>query len=100
MAAYLIADITITDPEAYQEYSRQVGATVATVERFGGRPIVNGATSQPETLEGDWKPTRVLVLEFPNMEQARAWYDSPDYAAIRRLRQRASESRMIFVQGV
>jgi uncharacterized protein (DUF1330 family) len=100
MAAYLIADITITDPEAYQEYSRQVGATVATVERFGGRPIVNGATSQPEAVEGDWKPTRILVLEFPNMEQARAWYDSPEYVAIRGIRQRASESRMIFVYGV
>jgi uncharacterized protein (DUF1330 family) len=96
MAAYLIADITITDPEDYQEYTRQVGATI---ERFGGRYIVKGATSQPEAIEGDWKPTRITVLEFPSMEQAMAWYDYPEYVAIRGIRQRASDSHLIFVHG-
>ncbi len=96
MPAYLIADITITDPEAYQEYSRQVGATV---EQYGGRYIVAGATSQPEVVEGDWRPTRITILEFPTMEQLKTWYDSPEYAAIRGIRQRASDSHLILVQG-
>jgi uncharacterized protein (DUF1330 family) len=99
MAAYIIVDITITDPDAYREYAHQVGATAETIEQYGGRSIVAGATSQPQVLEGDWKPTRILVLEFPSVEQARAWYDSPEYAAIRGLRQRASDSRLILVQG-
>ncbi len=96
MPAYLVADITITDPEAYQEYSRQVGATV---EQYGGRYIVAGATSQPEVVEGNWRPTRITILEFPTMEQLKTWYDSPEYAAIRAIRQRASDSHLILVQG-
>jgi uncharacterized protein (DUF1330 family) len=96
MSAYLVADITITDPEAYREYTRQVGATV---DQYGGRYIVAGPTSQPHTVEGDWKPTRITILEFPTMEQLKAWYDSPEYAAIRGIRQRASDSHMILVQG-
>ncbi len=96
MPAYLVADITITDPEAYQEYSRQVGATV---EQYGGRYIVAGATSQPEVVEGDWRPTRITILEFPTMERLKTWYDSAEYAAIRGIRQRASNSHLILVQG-
>jgi uncharacterized protein (DUF1330 family) len=99
MVAYVIADITVTDPEAYHEYARQVGATMETIKQYGGRSIVAGATSHPHVLEGDWKPTRILVLEFPSVEQARAWYDSPEYVALRGLRQRASRSRLILVQG-
>jgi uncharacterized protein (DUF1330 family) len=96
MASYVIADVTITDPDAYREYTRQVDATA---ERYGGRYLVRGGTSQPEVLEGEWAPTRITVLEFPSMEQAKAWYDSPEYGAIRGIRQGASHSRMIFVHG-
>jgi uncharacterized protein (DUF1330 family) len=96
MTAYLVADITITDPQEYQEYTRQVEATI---QRFGGRYIVRGATSQPQVVEGDWLPTRITILEFPDMEQAKAWYDSPEYVAIRGIRQRASDSHLVFVQG-
>jgi uncharacterized protein (DUF1330 family) len=96
MSAYLVADITITDPEAYREYTRQVSATV---DQYGGRYIVAGSTSQPETVEGDWKPTRITILEFPTMEQLKAWYDSPAYVAVRGIRQRASDSHLILVQG-
>jgi uncharacterized protein (DUF1330 family) len=96
MAAYVIADVTITDPEAYREYTRQVEATSV---RFGGRYLVQGATSHPEVAEGEWAPTRITVLEFPSMDQAKAWYDSSEYVAIRGIRQRASDSRLIFVHG-
>jgi uncharacterized protein (DUF1330 family) len=100
MVAYIIADITITDPEAYQEYARQVGSTIETIEQYGGRALVAGASSHPQVLEGDWKPMRILVLEFPSVEHARAWYDSPEYVAIRGIRQRASDSHLIIVQGI
>jgi uncharacterized protein (DUF1330 family) len=96
MTAYIVADITITDPADYQEYTQQVGATV---EHYGGRYVVAGATSQPETIEGDWTPTRITVLEFPSVEAAKAWYDSPEYTAIRGIRQRASVSHFILVRS-
>jgi uncharacterized protein (DUF1330 family) len=96
MATYVIADVTITDPDAYREYTRQVDATV---EPYGGRYLVRGGTSQPEVAEGEWAPTRITVLEFPSTEQAKAWYDSPEYVAIRGIRQGASHSRLIFVHG-
>ncbi len=97
MAAYVIADIDITDPEDYQQYVQQVKGTI---EQYGGKYLVGGATSQPETLDGDWKPTRIVVLEFPNVEQARAWYFSPEYAAIKGIRLRAASSSLIVVRGV
>jgi uncharacterized protein (DUF1330 family) len=96
MSAYIIADIEITDPEDYQQYVQQVKATIA---QYGGTYVVNGATSQPETLDGQWTPTRITVLAFPNVEQAKTWYDSPEYAAIRSIRHRASTSSLIVVHG-
>ncbi|WP_069806243.1 DUF1330 domain-containing protein [Thermogemmatispora onikobensis] len=95
MAVYIIASIDITDPEDYQEYARQAGATVA---QYGGRYLARGG--QIETLEGDWQPGRIALLEFPTAEQAWTWYNSPEYSAIRGIRQRASHSRVILVHGL
>ena len=95
MAAYIIVDVEITDPEEYQTYTQQ---TRATIEKYGGKFIVRGG--QPETLEGDWQPERVVILEFPSVEQARTWYSSPMYTAIIGIRHRAANSRMILVQSV
>jgi uncharacterized protein (DUF1330 family) len=94
MAVYIIADNEVTDPEAYREYAQR---TSATVEQYGGKFLVRGG--QVETLEGDWKPERFVILEFPSAEQARAWYDGPEYSAIKGMRQRASHSRLILVHG-
>ncbi len=95
MAVYVIASIDVTDPEEYQVYAQQAGATVA---QYGGRYLARG--SQIASIEGEWKPGRIALLEFPTEEQARAWYDSPEYSAIRGIRQRASRSHVILVQGV
>lgn len=66
--------------------------------RHGGRFLARGG--RIEALEGDWLPKRLVILEFPSVEQARAWVESSDYAPARQLRQRASRSRLIVVEGV
>lgn len=95
MAAYLIGDIEITDPAAFEQYRKEVPATIA---KYGGRYIVRGGAT--ETVEGDWRPHRMVVLEFPSMEQAKRWYDSEEYRAPKALRIKASRSNVIFVEGV
>ena len=95
MAAYIIADVTVTDPAAMEEYRKRVPATLTT---FGGRFIVRGGAHQ--TLEGDWKPNRLVVLEFPSMEQARRWYDSEEYREPKAMRLRAGRTNLVMVDGV
>ena len=95
MTAYLIADTKVTDPQRYEEYKRQVKPLI---ERFGGSYAVRGGSH--EVLEGDWEPTRLVVLEFPDMASLRAWYDSPEYEPLKVLRQQAAEGRLIAVEGV
>ncbi len=95
MAVYIIADVRVTDPVVYEEYRRQVSATL---DQYGGRFLVRGGAVQP--LEGGWDPQRIVVLEFESVERARAWYDSPEYGPLRRLRQSASDGRFILVAGV
>jgi uncharacterized protein (DUF1330 family) len=94
MAAYVIADTLITDPQTYDEYKRQVAPLVA---KFGGRFIVRGG--QHEVLEGDWQVHRIVVLEFPSMEALKSWYNSPEYAPLLALRQRASSASLVAVEG-
>lgn len=94
MAAYVIALVDITDPETFKEYGTAVPATIA---QFGGRYCVRGGAVTPK--EGDWNPPRVIVLEFPDMATAHKWYDSPEYQAIIGIRQKASEGKLIFVEG-
>jgi len=95
MAAYIVVDVEITDPNVYQTYAKQ---TAATIERYGGKFVVRGG--EPETLEGDWKTKRLVILEFPSIEQAKAWYNSPEYSAIIGIRHRSAISKMLLVQGV
>ncbi len=95
MAAYIIVDVEITDPVKYAAYIRVVPPTIT---RYGGRFIVRGGKA--ETLEGSWSPKRVVVLEFPTSEQAREWWASEEYSAPKVLRQSASVTQMILVEGV
>jgi uncharacterized protein (DUF1330 family) len=75
MKAYIIVDITITDPVLYEDYKK---LTPASLVPYEGRFIVRGGAT--ETLEGDWKPGRLVILEFPSAEKARAWWSSDTYA--------------------
>ena len=94
MAAYVIGDIDVTDPAVYDDYRRQV---LATVTKYGGRFIMRGGKVEP--LEGGWTPKRIVALEFPTLEQAQKWYRSPEYAPLIALRQRAARGRLILVEG-
>jgi uncharacterized protein (DUF1330 family) len=95
MAAYVIADVNVTDATLYDDYKKLVPATV---EKYGGRFAVRGGAV--DAKEGDWKPARLVVLEFPTMEQARRWYASPEYAPALALRLKAAKARLILVEGV
>ena len=95
MAAYVIADVEVTDPAGYDEYRKGVPATIAA---HGGRYLARGGEVQ--VLEGDWIPRRAVILEFPSLERARAWYDSPEYRPLREMRERASDSRLVIIDGV
>ena len=93
-AAYLIGDIEVTDPDTYAKYAAGVPDTVAA---YGGRYLVRGASG--EVLEGTWSPKRLVVLEFESMERAKAWYNSTEYADLKKLRQSASKGNLIFADG-
>jgi uncharacterized protein (DUF1330 family) len=95
MAAYVIVDLTVTDLPTMEEYRKLVPATLA---KYGGRFLVRGGAHQ--TVEGDWKPNRVVVLEFPSMEQAKRWYDSEEYREPKAMRLRAGRANLIMVEGV
>ena len=96
MAGYVIVDVEVLDPEAYREYTQ---AVPATLEPFGGRFIVRGGAY--ETLEGDWHPQRIVVIEFPSLERAKAWHASPEYKAILSLRLRPASTNFLTVfEGV
>jgi len=95
VAAYLIAEVEITDPKAYEEYRKIVPGTIA---QYGGRYLVRGGAV--ETKEGGWTPSRVVVLEFASMDQARKWYHSPEYAPALAIRTRAGKSKVILVEGI
>ena len=94
MAAYVIANVDVKDAALFEQYRKQVPETLA---RHGGRYLVRGG--QHETLEGAWKPSRLVVLEFPTLEQARRWYDSADYREPKALRMKCALTDVVLVQG-
>lgn len=95
MPAYVIVDISITDPETYSDYKNLAPAAVAL---YGGKYLARGGPS--ETLEGDWQPGRLVILEFPSVDEAKNWLNSPEYAPARALRHQAADSRMVVVEGL
>ena len=95
MAAYVIGEVDVMDPAAYEDYRKQVGAVVT---QYGGRFIARGG--KVEALEGGWSPKRLVLLEFASMEQALKWYRSPDYAPLIKLRQKASRGKLVALEGL
>ena len=94
-SAYIIANVDVTNPEQYEEYKRL--STIA-MKAHGAEPCVRGG--KVEVLEGDWSPSRMVVLKFPSVEAAKAFNSSVEYSAARRSRQGAAVMRMILVEGV
>ena len=95
MSAYIIVNVEVKDAVRYVEYTQAVGPTL---DAYGGRFVVRGGRA--EKLEGSWEPHRIVVIQFPSLEQARAWWDSPEYREPKALRQRLATTDMIVVEGV
>jgi uncharacterized protein (DUF1330 family) len=95
MSAYILAKVEITDHAAYEEYRRRVPAVTAA---YGGRYLARGGAVQ--RLEGDEPIHRLVILEFPNMEQLTAFYNSPEYRALLIMRQGAAKSNLLAIEGV
>ena len=95
MAAYVIVEVEIHDGESYERYK---SLAAGALDAYGGRFIVRGGPC--ETLEGGWRPARLVVLEFPDTERARAWWASPEYAPAKALRQRSAATNLVLVEGV
>jgi uncharacterized protein (DUF1330 family) len=93
--AYIIVETDIHDPEQYELYKQ---ASPAAVAAGGGRFIVRGG--ELAVLEGDWQPKRLVLLEFPDLDAAKQFYESPEYQAAKRLREGAAALRMVAVEGV
>ena len=95
MPAYVIVDIAVTDPVGYEEYKKLAPPVVAA---YGGKYLARGGKT--ETLEGDWSPKRLVILEFESAERAKAWLNSPEYRAARQLRRQTTQTNMVVIEGV
>ena len=95
MPAYVIVDVKINNHEDYEEYKK---LTPASITAYDGKFIVRGGKT--ETLEGDWDPERIVVLEFPTVERAKEWWTSEMYAPAKQIRQRTASTQMIVVEGL
>jgi uncharacterized protein (DUF1330 family) len=96
MPAYVIAEHDVHDPIGYETARPGAGAAIA---KHGGRYLTNGL-GKTELIEGKDQPKRIVLIEFPDMESARAFYESQDYRPARTIRQAASHSRLILAEGV
>lgn len=94
MAAYVIVDVQINDADAYEHYKT---LTPASITAYGGKFIVRGGKT--EKLEGEWNFGRIVILEFPNADQAKLWWSSPEYVPAKKIRQEAAKTNMILVEG-
>ena len=94
MAGYVIADIDVTDPVAYQEY---VKLTPAIIAKYGGKFLVRGG--EAEVVEGTWTPNRLVVLEFESLERAEEFYRSEDYRPVMEIRHKTAVSNLVIVEG-
>ncbi len=95
MAAYFIVDLAVTDREVFEEYRGKVGATL---EKYGGKYLVRGGAF--EKVEGDWTPTRLVILEFESMERAKEFYYSEEYKGIMAIRHRSANTNVVLVEGL
>jgi uncharacterized protein (DUF1330 family) len=95
MSAYVIVEVSIQNHSEYEEYKKLTPAAIAA---FNGRFVVRGG--QTTTLEGDWNPERIVILEFPTIQRANEWWNSELYNKAKEIRQRAAKTKMIIVEGV
>ena len=95
MPAYVLAEVEIINPEGYKEYTQLVPGTIA---QYGGKFLHRGGTVH--AFEGEWPKVRRVIIEFPSMDAARAWYDSPEYEKPKAMRIANSKGRLLLLDGV
>jgi uncharacterized protein (DUF1330 family) len=95
MSAYVVVEVEVLDPERYETYKQLAPPSIA---QYGGRYVARGG--EVATLEGTWSPKRLVILEFPSVEQAKAWWSSAEYAEAKALRQATARTQMIVVAGL
>lgn len=95
MPAYVIVNVTVHNPARYEEYKRLATPTVAA---YDGRYVVRGGPV--DVREGGWTPSRLVILEFPTVERARAWWDSPEYAPAKAVRQSCADTQLVITEGL
>ncbi len=95
MPAYVVAEVKVTDPAQYERYKQLAPPAIA---KYGGRYLARGGATV--ALEGDWKPERLVLLEFPSLAQAQAFYHSPEYGKARAARKGAATMRLLAVEGL
>ena len=96
MPAYVIANVTVKDPVRYEDYRRLVTPTLAKYRR----PLHRARRAGSKCSKGSWQPNRLVLLEFPSMEQAHAWWSSPEYTEAKLIRQATSEGTLLLLEGV
>ncbi len=95
MPAYIVVEVEVKDPERYADYRTMVPASL---EAYGGKFLVRGGAV--EKLEGDWQPSRFVVIAFESVDQAKRWWNSEEYREARNLRQATADTKMIVVEGI
>lgn len=95
MAAFLVVEIAVEDQKKFEKYKQMAAPTILA---YGGRYWVRGGVI--ETLEGDWNPERLIIIEFESTNRAKQWWNSPEYEQAKTLRQQAANTRMILVEGL
>lgn len=95
MSALVLVEVSIHNPELYEKYKKH---TLGTLQKYGGKFVVRGA--QTESLEGDWNPQRLVILEFPSVQSAKDWWSSPEYTVAKNIRYQAAQSKMLVVESV
>ena len=95
MSAFIIVEVEVLDKERYETYKSMVPPSLAA---YDGKFLVRG--SAVETLEGEWFPKRLVVVEFPSLSQAKAWWGSEEYSEAKALRQATAHTKMILVEGI
>ena len=94
MSAYVIVEVQVNNEKEYEDYKK---LTPGSVSAYDGKFIVRGGRA--ESLEGDWNPQRIVVLEFPSVEKAKEWWASKEYAPAKQIRQNAAATRMLVIEG-
>jgi uncharacterized protein (DUF1330 family) len=95
MPAYVIAQVTVRDAATYQRYRELAPISIAA---YGGRYLARGGATM--TLTGGWQPTRLVVVEFPSVGEARAWWDSPEYAEAKSIREASADAQIVLTEGL